>query len=383
MTDLQDIKQRIASKDKETRLQALREALDCGQAGLKLVRANLQDTEIGEDVHSIIWEWRERRLRSKLKPGSANFISAVEDILYKPRPMRYSVIDDGWEANNGFVPFIWEYDKLGKFKATQLFDLTPWDIQDFLNRGIKEGIVQWAQSFYLSMQDLHYPKDEYLEEQSTETIEEIEIILDFLQTHLENLRLYRLTFTAADTEDYKQGEIESIRGVTTYVRPAVFVGKVPKGDWIAITSKYRGSWYIKKTPKSINFQAELRQRFCCDRQTLLFLDNLEIVLQSMEHAGKFIRENSQQPRRFDPDYVWTVADKRDLAVDRLLKLARFVEYQEFDNFYYRCGEDYNRLAKFLRTRLLNVSYCTLFDTYLYILGNINTGDFAGVMTRVW
>jgi len=51
MSDLQDIKQRIDSKDKETRLQALREVLNCGQAGLKLVRVNLNDIEIGKDVH--------------------------------------------------------------------------------------------------------------------------------------------------------------------------------------------------------------------------------------------------------------------------------------------------------------------------------------------
>ncbi|MGB6301993.1 MAG: hypothetical protein WBF90_38285 [Rivularia sp. (in: cyanobacteria)] len=45
MNDLQDIKQTIASEDKETRLQALREALEYQQPGLKLVRANLNDIE--------------------------------------------------------------------------------------------------------------------------------------------------------------------------------------------------------------------------------------------------------------------------------------------------------------------------------------------------
>ncbi|MEO0688139.1 MAG: hypothetical protein AAFY76_24545, partial [Cyanobacteria bacterium J06649_11] len=93
-----------------------------------------------------MWEWRERRLRSKLKPGSANFISAAEDIIYKPKPIRFLVHDDGWEANNGFVPFIWEYDKLGEFKASKLFDLTPWDIQEFFNRGINEEIYLWSKA---------------------------------------------------------------------------------------------------------------------------------------------------------------------------------------------------------------------------------------------
>lgn len=383
MSDLQDIKLRITSEEKETRIQALREALDYQQAGLKLVRANLNDAEIGEDVHSIIWEWRERRLRSKLKPGSASFVSDIEDIIYKPRPMRFTVYDDGWEANNGFVPFIWEYDKLGKFKASQLFDLTAWDTEDFLNRGIKEVPRQWAQSFNVSMQNLHYEDGNYLEEQSTETVEEIKTLLDFLQTHLENLRIYRLSFSAPYTEDYNPGEIESIQGVTTYVCPAVFVGQIPQGDWIAITSKYRGSWYIRRVPESVNLQLEFKQRFCHNQQTLLFVNNLENVLQMMKHAGIFTRQNSQQSSLFDSDYVWTIADKRDLAIDRLFKLARFVVYEEFDDFYYRSGKDYKRLAKFLRTRLLNVSYCTLFDTYLYILGNINQSDFAGVMTCVW
>ncbi|MGB3650475.1 MAG: hypothetical protein WBA41_04590 [Rivularia sp. (in: cyanobacteria)] len=381
MIDLQDIKQRIASKDKETRLQALREALDCGQAGLKLVRANLNDTEIGEAVHSMIWEWRERRLRSKLKPGSANFISAAEDILYKPESMRFLVHDDGWEANNGFVPFIWEYDKLGEFKASGLFDLTAWDTEDFLNRGINEEILAWSRQSFYNVDEIYNLEKLYLKQPPQELAEEIRLLIDFLQTHLENFRIYRLTLTTADTEDYKPGEIDSIRGVTTYVRAAIFVGKIPQGDWIAITSKYRYSHNIRKVP-DVNLQVEFKQRFCCDRQ-LDFVDNLENILQMMEHAGIFISENSQKENRFDTDYVWTVADRRDLAIDRLLKLARFIVYEEFDDFYYHSDEDYNRLAKFLRIRLLNVNYCTLFDTYLYILGNINQSDFAGVMTSFW
>ena len=38
MNSLEDIEQRIASKDYETPIEALREALNHGQAGLKLVR---------------------------------------------------------------------------------------------------------------------------------------------------------------------------------------------------------------------------------------------------------------------------------------------------------------------------------------------------------
>jgi len=380
MSDLQDIKQRIASEDKETRLQALREALDYQQPGLKLVRANLNDAEIGKDVHSMIWEWRERRLRSKLNPGSTSFISAVEDVIYKPEPMRFQVYDDGWEANNGFVPFIWEYDKLGEFQASKLFDLTAWDTQDFLNRGINEEILGWSRKFGYKIDELCNLEKPYLKQAPPELIEEIKLLLDFLQTNLENLRIYRLALTVADTEDYKSGEVDSIRGVTTYVRPAIFVGKIPQGDWIAITSKYRYSHNIGRVPKSVNLQLEFKQRFCKNQQTLLFVNNLENVLQMMEHAGIFTRENSQESSLFDSDYVWTIADKRDLAIDRLFKLARFVVYEEFDDFYYHSGKDYKRLAKFLRTRLLNVSYCTLFDSELYIIGNINQSDFAGIMT---
>ncbi|RUT05082.1 hypothetical protein DSM106972_039030 [Dulcicalothrix desertica PCC 7102] len=58
------------------------------------------------------------------------------------------------------VAFIWEYDRLGEYKASQLFSLTQWNIPDFLERGIKEGIVQWAQNFYLTMEDLSYLKQE-------------------------------------------------------------------------------------------------------------------------------------------------------------------------------------------------------------------------------
>lgn len=77
-----------------------------------------------------------------------------------------------------------------------------------------------------------------------------------MQTHLENFRIYRLTLTTADTENYKPGEVESIRGITTYVRAAIFVGKLPQGDWIAITSKYRYSHNIRKVPDSVNLQVE-------------------------------------------------------------------------------------------------------------------------------
>jgi hypothetical protein len=380
MNDLQDIKLRIASEDKETRIQALRKALNYGQPGLKLVRANLNDAEIGEDVHSIIWEWRERRLRSKLKPGSASFVSDIEDIIYKPRPMRFTVYDDGWEANNGFVPFIWEYDKLGKFKASQLFDLTAWDTEDFFDRGINEEIFMWSRQSYYNAVERGNLEKPYLKQPPAELIEEIRLLLDFLQTNLKNLRIYRLAHTVADTEDYQPGEVDSIQGVTTCLHSAVLVGKIPQGDWIAITSKYRGNYNIARVPHSVNLQLEFKQRFCHNQQTLLFVNNLENVLQMMKHAGIFTRQNSQQSFRFDSDYVWTIADRRDLAIDRLFKLARFVVYEEFDDFYYRSGKDYKRLAKFLRTRLLNVSYCTLFDSELYILGNINQSDFAGVMT---
>ena len=380
MSDLQDIKPRITSEDKETRLQALKEALNYGQPGLKLVRANLNDAEIGEDVHSIIWEWRERRLRSKLKPGSASFVSDVEDVIYKPKPMRFLVHDDGWEANNGFVPFIWEYDKLGEFKASQLFDLTAWDTEDFFDRGINEEIFMWSRQSYYNAVERGNLEKPYLKQPPAELIEEIRLLLDFLQTNLDDLRIYRLAHTVADTEDYQPGKVDSIRGVTTCLHSAVFVGKIPQGDWIAITSKYRGNYNIARVPHSVNLQVEFKQRFCQNQQTLLFVDNLENILQMMQHAGIFTRENSQQSSRFDSDYVWTIADRRDLAIDRLFKLARFIVYEEFDDFYYRSDKDFDRLAKFLRTRLLNVSYCTLFDSELYILGNINQSDFAGVMT---
>lgn len=380
MSDLQDIKQRIASKDKETRLQALREALDYQQAGLKLVRANLNDAEIGQDVHSIIWEWRERRLRSKLKPGSASFISDIENVIYKPRPMRFTVYDDGWEANNGFVPFIWEYDKLGDFKASKLFDLTAWDIQEFLKRGINEEIYLWSKATDYRKYESLTLETAYLKQPPLELIEEINLLIDFLQTHLEHLKIHRLFLSKLNIENYKSGEINSIQYFTEYLRPAVYVGQIYKGDWIAITNKYRYSHNIRRVPESVNLQLEFKQRFCQNKQTLSFVDNLENVLQMMEHAGIFIRENSQESSRFDSDYVWTIAKRRDLAVDRLFKLARFVVYDEFDDFYYRSGKDYKRLAKFLRTRLLNVSYCTLFDSELYILGNINQNDFAGIIT---
>ena len=355
MSDLQDIKQRIASEDKETRIQALREGLNYGQAGLKLVRANLNDPEIGKDVHSIIWEWRERRLRSKLKPESVSFVSDVEDVIYKPKPMRFLVHDDGWEANNGFVPFIWEYDKLGEFKASKLFDLTAWDTEDFLNRGINEEISLWSRQSYYNANEIDNLEKLYLKQLPTELIEEINLLIDFLQTHLDNFKIYRLVYTRADIEDYKPGEVDSIRGVTTYLRAAVFVGKIPQGDWIAITSKYRYSHNIRRVPESVNLRLEFKQRFCQNQQTLAFVDNLENILLLMQHAGIFTLKNSQQSSRFDSDYVWTVADRRDLAIDRLFKLARVIIYEEFDDFYYRSGKDYKRLAKFLRTRLLNVS----------------------------
>lgn len=204
MNTLQDLQQRIACNDLETRLEALREALNHAQAGLKLIRANLNDKQIGQAAHSIIWEWQERRFRQKLKPNSATLISELENILFQPKSLRYTIHDDGWEANYGFAPFIWEYDRLGEYKASQLFSLTQWNIPDFLERGIREGIVQWAQSFYLTNEYLPYLKEETFNEQSANFINNTQKLVDFLQNNLECLYVYRLTLTAPEQKSISQ-----------------------------------------------------------------------------------------------------------------------------------------------------------------------------------
>lgn len=383
MNTLQDIQQRIACNDLETRLEALREALNHGQAGLKLVRANLNDKQIGQAAHSIIWEWQEKQFRQKLKPNSATLISELESILFQPKSLRYTIHDDGWESNCGFVPFIWEYDRLGEYKPSQLFSLTQWNIPDFLERGIKEGIVQWAQNFYLTMEDLSYLKQETLDKQSTKFTNDTQKLVDFLRSNLDCLYVSRLTLTAPETEEYKPGEVNSIRGVTTYVRPAVFVGRIPQGDWLAITCKYRGHWYIKKLAQSKNLQAEFKQTLHTNIQTFNFIKQLEDILQGMSSAGKVIRDSKNKSSFFDTDYVYAVANNRNSAVDKLLKIARLIVIEEFDDFKYRSDSGYRRLSKFLRKHLMNVRYQILFDTYLYILDNINTKDLLGVVTRVW
>ena len=56
----------------------------------------------------MIWEGRERRIRSKLKAGSASFISAVEDVIYKPKPMRFLVhlVEEiGFSSYSIILPF--------------------------------------------------------------------------------------------------------------------------------------------------------------------------------------------------------------------------------------------------------------------------------------
>jgi hypothetical protein len=130
-------------------------------------------------------------------------------------------------------------------------------------------------------------------------------------------------------------------------------------------------------------QAEFKKHLQSNTQTLNFVEQLEIILQNMLHVGEIIRSQPAEEGRFDPDYVWTAATRSDLAIDKLLQLARLAVVEKFDDFRGRTNPRYQELAKFLRKHLLNLKCYILSDTYLYVLGPINTKDVAGVLTRVW
>lgn|GEM_PF-2849728 len=369
---LQGVKQRLTSDVEDIRIAALKDALNYGVAGLKLVRQFLDDSQIGKAAYSILWEWREKGLRQKLQPITASLLADLEDIIYKPYPLRFHFLDDGCQTENCWTPFIWEFERLGEFSIRKLFELTQRNTEDFLQQSHK-GVIS-------SGLEIHYY---YPQEWDLEIKQKFQEFIDFLRLHLENFQVCRLSFTAPHTEDYTPGNIDSIRGITNYVRSAVFIGRIADGDWVAIAPNSPEIEFHNYDETKDKVQPLIKKLAEPSKQSLEFLKKLELAIKKIPCSAQYNSQNSTHSANYYPDYIWEVATTREIVLDKLLKSTNIIIVRNFDDFDYQTNERYRKLAKFFRVRLQNPVEYILFDNYIYILGQMNIKDVAGIFSHIF